>query len=31
VAIHAWLVYGNKLISESEITREIDRQARSRP
>ena len=30
VAIHAWLVYGNKLISESEITREIDRQAGSR-
>ncbi|HEV2256401.1 MAG TPA: 2TM domain-containing protein [Streptosporangiaceae bacterium] len=27
VAIHAWLVYGNKLIFESEIKREIERQA----
>ena len=26
-AAHAWLVYGNKLVSESEIKREIDRQA----
>ena len=27
VAVHAWLVYGNQLISESEIEREMDRQA----
>ena len=26
-AAHAWFVYGNKPISESEITREIERQA----
>ena len=26
-AAHAWLVYGNKPVSESEIKREIDRQA----
>ena len=25
---HAWLVYGNKPVSESEIKREIERQAR---
>ena len=30
VAIHAWLVYGNTLISESEINREIERQRESR-
>ena len=27
VAAHAWFVYGNKPISESEIKREIERQA----
>ena len=27
VAGHAWFVYGNKPISESEIKREIERQA----
>jgi len=27
VAAHAWAVYGNKPISESEIKREIERQA----
>jgi 2TM domain-containing protein len=27
LAAHGWLVYGNKPISESEIKREIDRQA----
>ena len=27
-AAHAWLVYGNKPVSESEIKREIERQAR---
>ena len=27
VATHAWFVYGNKRISESEIKREIERQA----
>jgi 2TM domain len=30
VAAHAWAVYGNKPISESEIKREIERQARPR-
>jgi 2TM domain len=30
VAAHAWFVYGNKAISESEIKREIERQAGSR-
>ena len=30
VAIHAWLVYENTLISESEINREIDRQRGTR-
>lgn len=30
VAIHAWLVYGNKLVSEAEINREIERQHGSR-
>ena len=27
LAAHAWFVYGNKPISESEIKREIERQA----
>jgi 2TM domain len=31
VAAHAWAVYGNKPISESEIKREMDRQAGARP
>ena len=30
VAAHAWAVYGNKPISESEIKREMDRQAGTR-
>jgi hypothetical protein len=30
VAIHVWLVYGNTLISESEINREIERQRGTR-
>jgi 2TM domain len=30
VAVYAWLVYGNKPISESEIRRELEREADSR-
>ena len=30
VAAHAWAVYGSKPISESEIKREMDRQAGAR-